>query len=453
MVQDARVNHHLARLGGVYRDPARVNRDASTLLKSSVGTHLQPIAAVYADVGTTNGNSSSSTVLVLQGTIAIHFRGNTYQLLIDIYLVPGYPIRPPVCYVRLADSTMYLKQNHKHVGSDGKVYLPYLSEWSASTHNLVELVVAMSSVFSAEPPVFSRPTPPPPVAVSLPSSTTPPRTNSPIRSDRIAYSTSMNGTSTVSIPHARATTMGGSDIMTVNEMQQLEEMLAREAAEANSAIEAARRAEIEERQREEALQIQKQWEDAKLHEIRSIAQQKVRQHIVEIANKIQTNVRQDWKDSEMLNLSSNNKVNYQHELFTKVRDQLMAQTSTVSTKLQNIEQWLDAEKKKNHSSAAEPNTNTTTNTVTKDTINTIVTTPSPIDQQMLDLACENASYQDVLYNLDRLLLSGCIDCTTHLKYIRKVAKDQFYSRALLIKIQQKKQHLQFRNQNQNQQPW
>ena len=107
MVQDPRVNRQLARLGGVYRDPARVNRDASSLLKSSVGQHLQPIAAHHTD-----DRGHTDTVLVLQGTIAIHFRGNTYQLLMDIYLVPGYPIRPPVAYVRLAPN-MYLKENHK----------------------------------------------------------------------------------------------------------------------------------------------------------------------------------------------------------------------------------------------------------------------------------------------------------------------------------------------------
>ena len=85
MVNDPRVTAELARLGGVYRDPQRVDRDASSLLKSSVGATLVPISATRVE-----NNGYSSTVLVLQGTIAIFFRGNTYQVLVDIYLPGGY---------------------------------------------------------------------------------------------------------------------------------------------------------------------------------------------------------------------------------------------------------------------------------------------------------------------------------------------------------------------------
>ena len=97
MVQDPRVTTLLSRLGGLYRDPNRVDRDASSLLKSSVGIHLTPGISPLVE---NNGNSSHC--LVLQGTIAIVFRGTTYQLLVDIYLPSGYPIRPPVSFVRLA---------------------------------------------------------------------------------------------------------------------------------------------------------------------------------------------------------------------------------------------------------------------------------------------------------------------------------------------------------------
>ena len=99
MVQDPRVTTLLGRLGGLYRDPARVDRDASSLLKSSVGIHLTPGIAPLVE-----NNGDSSHCLVLQGTIAIVFRGMTYQLLVDIYLPPGYPIRPPVSFVRLAEN-------------------------------------------------------------------------------------------------------------------------------------------------------------------------------------------------------------------------------------------------------------------------------------------------------------------------------------------------------------
>ncbi len=52
-----------------------------------------------------------------------------------------------------ASSGMSLKVGHRHVDQTGLVYLPYLHEWTARTHNLVELIANMSSVFGAEPPV------------------------------------------------------------------------------------------------------------------------------------------------------------------------------------------------------------------------------------------------------------------------------------------------------------
>ena len=106
MVHDPRVTTLLSRLGGLYRDPARVDRDASSLLKSSVGAHLTPGIAPLVE-----NNGDSSHCLVLQGTIAIVFRGQTYQLLVDIYLPPGYPIRPPVSYVRLAENMVRKTQS------------------------------------------------------------------------------------------------------------------------------------------------------------------------------------------------------------------------------------------------------------------------------------------------------------------------------------------------------
>jgi hypothetical protein len=39
--------------------------------------------------------------------------------------------------------------------SQGLVYLPYLHEWNARTHNLLELCAHLSSVFGVEPPCFA----------------------------------------------------------------------------------------------------------------------------------------------------------------------------------------------------------------------------------------------------------------------------------------------------------
>lgn len=458
-VHDPRVSHQLARLGGVYRDPARVERDASILLKSSVGQHLQPITAVYVD----SNNGVSSTVLVLQGTIAIHFRGNTYQLLVDMYIISGYPMRPPVCYVRLADPSMYLKPNHKHVGSDGKIYLPYLSEWNTNTHHLVELVVAMSSVFSAEPPVFSRPTPPtstpppplPEIRTTITSSSMAATSNNMNGSTNVAYSSTMNGTSSVVSPASYSTS---SQTSYMNEQQQLEIMLARDAAEANEAREVARKAEEVERMKEEDERRQKQRDIMQVNDLRNTVLQKVRQHCYDQGKIIQIEVQNDWKHSELLNISTTNKLQYQIDLYNKLNVQYKKNNDIVIKKTSDIKIWLEENDKlmalKQQEQQEQPlNGSTMKNGISKIIdINKILIPSNQLDKQMIELNSENMAMEDLFYFLNKSLYNGNIDCNTHLKLIRNIAKQQFFVRALMIKIHHIQQHnIQRIQQQQNQQ--
>ncbi|CAM9729248.1 unnamed protein product [Ectocarpus sp. 13 AM-2016] len=114
---------------------------------------------------------------MLEGTFPIVYRAVTYFTPVEIYISENYPTSPPMCYIR-PTAGMKLKVGHRHVDQSGLVYLPYLHEWAARTHNLVELIANMSGVFGAEPPLFagsSREKPPipdtsrprtPPVIVS-----------------------------------------------------------------------------------------------------------------------------------------------------------------------------------------------------------------------------------------------------------------------------------------------
>merc|ERR1712157_519500 len=45
---------------------------------------------------------------------------------------------------------------HRHVGSDGMVYMPYFHSWNQSNHTLAETASSMSLLFGSDPPVFSR---------------------------------------------------------------------------------------------------------------------------------------------------------------------------------------------------------------------------------------------------------------------------------------------------------
>lgn len=403
MVNDPRVDHLMSRLGGVYRDPSRVNRDASLLLKSSVGTHLVPIVSAMVE-----NNGDSFNVLVLQGTIAILFRGQTYQILMDVYMPPGYPTRPPNCFVRLAPN-MYLKSNHRHVGSDGKVYLPYLHEWDVR-HNLIELVVAMSSVFSTDPPVFTRAAPapaPPPPAPAPPTTTTQPTT--PPRTDFSAYQT----------------------------QSETEAILAVEIAEANEAAEAARRAELREREERDALaRSQARQREVEVQQQRLEAQRrqafeaKVQVHLKEVRGEVAQHLQVLAKDQQRLELAAS-KVAQQFETLQERKSKAEKHLITATKAIDEIQDWLAQHASKYGSEPLPADV-----AINEDTVDDLVQPSCPLTAQMLDLAATNAALSDALYFLDRALYRGVLNCDEHLKQVRALAKQQFLTRAHMLKIQQ-----------------
>jgi ESCRT-I complex subunit TSG101 len=407
MVHDPRVTTLLSRLGGLYRDPARVDRDASSLLKSSVGVHLTPGIAPLVE-----NNGDSSNCLVLQGTIAIVFRGMTYQILVDIYLPPGYPIRPPVSYIRLAPN-MYLKENHPHVGSDGMVYMPYTHEWNPHTHSLIEMVVAMSSVFSAEPPVFTRsaaaPPPPPPAATATAAAVV---SNPPPPAYSDASFVSPTTTSSTNAKDAES------------ERYMREQMELIMAMEEEEAAEAARKAAKEDEECEKQIAAQQLWEEKKKTQIKDQVNQKIHEHLVSVAAEIKSSVQSDWRDQQLLKKAKET-ILEELSFLQETKQQLEAHMVTVDTKTGEIQKWLEESKE---SSSSQTNAETSVD----DSCEPI----SKLHAQMMDLSAENAALTDALYFLDRGMYVGGMDCTTHLKAVRKLAKRQFLVRAHLIKINQ-----------------
>jgi ESCRT-I complex subunit TSG101 len=102
-----------------------------------------------------HNNGMTATLISLQGTVPIYYQGSQYNIPIDIYLYEAYPRICPKIFVR-PTSNMMVKPNHRSVDANGVVYLPYLNQWNFGA-NLVDLVNQVSSVFSSDPPLFSRP--------------------------------------------------------------------------------------------------------------------------------------------------------------------------------------------------------------------------------------------------------------------------------------------------------
>jgi ESCRT-I complex subunit TSG101 len=301
----------------------------------------------------------------------------------------------------------YLKENHPHVGSDGMVYLPYTHEWDPRTHSLIEMVVAMSSVFSADPPVFTRAAP-----VSPPPAPPPPAYSS--------YVSSSNASSRTSNDRNGASSSTTSPDSERHMREQLAAIMAKEADEANRVAEIARNAEREEKERDEKITAQKEWEKRKEEQTRIEVNKNIRSYLQDFSEEIKSTLVSDWRDQEHL---KQNKKFLDKEMndLTQKNVELKEHIETLDAKTEEIENWL-----KESESAKEEQTS----------VDDICQPLTKLDAQMLDLSAESAALTDTMYFLDRGMYMGQIDCTAHLKMIRKLAKRQFLIKAHLIKINQ-----------------
>ena len=137
-----------------YPDKGRLLADLSSLLSqtNSLSAHLSPAHPSTSSSSPSGSSAPSSVLLALTGTLPIFYRSSVYHIPVSLYLPSEYPFRPPSAYVT-PTKDMRIKERHKHVDSAGVVYLPYLHHWGADS-GLVELVSVMASVFSEDPPVF-----------------------------------------------------------------------------------------------------------------------------------------------------------------------------------------------------------------------------------------------------------------------------------------------------------
>ncbi|KXT03617.1 hypothetical protein AC578_10013 [Pseudocercospora eumusae] len=132
-----------------YQDPQRTYSDTARTL--SIYPSLLPATEVY-----TQDDGTSSLLLRLAGTVPAAFRGTTYRFPVKIWLPHAYPYEAPSAYV-VPGKEMVVRPG-QHVGVDGRIYHPYLRDWSrmwdrANTSDFLHL---LSQVFSREPPVISR---------------------------------------------------------------------------------------------------------------------------------------------------------------------------------------------------------------------------------------------------------------------------------------------------------
>lgn len=379
-----KVKSILNNLGGVYRDPIRVSSDARNLVNNQVGRHLRPnVASLMENTGTYH-----SRLFVFQGTVAMTFRGSNYNIPVDIFLPPSYPVRPPVCYVRPV-STMIIKENHRHVGSDGMVYAPYLHEWSSSSHNLIQMVKQLSEIFGNDPPVFAKPA-------------------------------NYNQQTASSIQQTQRPP-GYNDVQSAIEA---------------STLEASRM----EQERREKMEIEKAMEQFNLQEAKLQSEKeenlrrstvatreklikKLQLHLKNMYEEEKPKIREDLKHQKNLDQG---KITCDQQLkeLVDMKVKLEESLNIVNSHNSELEEWIKTSKEAQEKQKL----------VKEQDVDTIVMPVDPISEQMLELSCENAAITDCLYYLDKALVKGKIPLDLHLKKVRALAKKQFLARAHLMKI-------------------
>ncbi|XP_078196855.1 ubiquitin-conjugating enzyme E2 variant 3 isoform X7 [Callithrix jacchus] len=98
-------------------------------------------------------DSSQKNLLNFAGTIPVIYQGNTYNIPIRFWILDSHPFAPPICFLK-PTANMGISVG-KHVDAQGRIYLPYLQNWSHPKSVIVGLIKEMIAKFQEELPLYS----------------------------------------------------------------------------------------------------------------------------------------------------------------------------------------------------------------------------------------------------------------------------------------------------------
>lgn len=98
-------------------------------------------------------NGTKRDLVCLKGTIPVTYRSSVYNIPISIWILNNYPYSAPICWVN-PTKNMVIKVSQV-VDNSGRVYLPYLANWSSETSDLLGVIQVMIIAFSQTPPLYS----------------------------------------------------------------------------------------------------------------------------------------------------------------------------------------------------------------------------------------------------------------------------------------------------------
>jgi ESCRT-I complex subunit TSG101 len=129
-----------------YKDLAK--RDLIAALSYFKELHVKIEQHVYS-------NGLAKDLVTLTGTVPVNFKNNRYNIPVQLFLSESHPYEPPLVYVRpTPDMNVNVSET---VDSNGRVYLPYLSDWKYPTSEIYMLINFMTIKFSEKTPLYSKP--------------------------------------------------------------------------------------------------------------------------------------------------------------------------------------------------------------------------------------------------------------------------------------------------------
>ncbi|KAI6068411.1 Ubiquitin-conjugating enzyme E2 variant 3 isoform X1 [Aix galericulata] len=97
-------------------------------------------------------DGSQKDLLNFSGTVPVKY-GNSYNIPIRLWILDSYPFAPPICFLK-PTANMGISVG-KHVDAHGRIYLPYLQNWSHPKSTIVGLIKEMIAKFEEELPLYS----------------------------------------------------------------------------------------------------------------------------------------------------------------------------------------------------------------------------------------------------------------------------------------------------------
>uniref|UniRef100_A0A8C0EU73 UEV domain-containing protein n=1 Tax=Bubo bubo TaxID=30461 RepID=A0A8C0EU73_BUBBB len=97
-------------------------------------------------------DGSQKDLLNFSGTVPVKY-GNSYNIPIHLWILDSHPFAPPICFLK-PTVNMGISVG-KHVDAHGRIYLPYLQNWSHPKSTVTGLIKEMIAKFEEELPLYS----------------------------------------------------------------------------------------------------------------------------------------------------------------------------------------------------------------------------------------------------------------------------------------------------------